>query len=509
MTTARDSRVLRIIPLLIAVCLAGFPAQAQYGGGTGELNDPYLIYTAEQMNAIGAEPNDWDKHFKLMADIDLAAYTGTDLNIIGYYVDAWDKKPFTGVFDGNGKRISNFTYTSTGCAGLFGHIDHANAHIKDLGLIDPIVESETRRLVGSLAGVLGEGTITNCYVVGGSVSGVNAVGGLIGANGYGTITNCYARGGSVSGVDEVGGLLGANGNGTITNCYVRGNSVAGTGRDVGGLVGFNWEEGTIASCYVRGGSVVRTGFGVGCGGLAGHNGGLIANCYSTGSVSATGLDVGGLAGYNGGLITNCYSTGSVSGLMSVGGLVGTNGAAAAGRTGGGEVMESFWDTQTSGQVTSDGGTGKTTAEMQTVTTFLEAGWDFADETENGTADIWCILEGQDYPQLRWELEVAVEEQVSLPLHGESGEMILGLGTIEAAIYSPGGKHIATAGSLGAFLWDAETGDLVRTFCGHTSWVHSVAFSPDGTRVLTGGYQTRRRRSGGIFTGRDAGPDGGG
>ncbi len=50
---------------------------------TGEANYPYLIYTAEQMNANGAEPNDWDKHFKLMADIDMSAYSGTQFNIIG------------------------------------------------------------------------------------------------------------------------------------------------------------------------------------------------------------------------------------------------------------------------------------------------------------------------------------------------------------------------------------------------------------------------------------------
>ena len=36
----------------------------------------YLILTAEQMNAIGAEPNDWGKHFKLMADIDLSGFDG-------------------------------------------------------------------------------------------------------------------------------------------------------------------------------------------------------------------------------------------------------------------------------------------------------------------------------------------------------------------------------------------------------------------------------------------------
>ena len=64
-------------------------------------------------------------------------------------------------------------------------------------------------------------------------------------------------------------------------------------------------------------------------------------------------------------------------------------------------------------------------------------------------------------------------------------MILGLGTLKAAVYSPAGKYIATAGSLGAFLWDAESGALLRTFRGHTNNVFSVAFSPDGTRVLTG------------------------
>jgi len=35
--------------------------------------------------------------------------------------------------------------------------------------------------------------------------------------------------------------------------------------------------------------------------------------------------------------------------------------------------------------------------------FLGAGWDFADETENGTEDIWWIDEGKDYPRLWWEL----------------------------------------------------------------------------------------------------------
>jgi hypothetical protein len=62
----------------------------------------------------------------------------------------------------------------------------------------------------------------------------------------------------------------------------------------------------------------------------------------------------------------------------------------------------FLDIQTSGRTWSCGGTGLSTAEMQTASTFLEAGWDFVGETASGTEDIWWILEGQDYPRLWWE-----------------------------------------------------------------------------------------------------------
>jgi len=95
-----------------------------------------------------------------------------------------------------------------------------------------------------------------------------------------------------------------------------------------------------------------------------------------------------------GTVTQCYSTGAVRGTGGyVGGLVGGDW---------GHVTASFWDIQTSGQTTSQGGTGKTTAQMQTARTFLDAGWDFVGETANGTEDIWWILEGKDYPRLWWE-----------------------------------------------------------------------------------------------------------
>ena len=70
----------------------------------------------------------------------------------------------------------------------------------------------------------------------------------------------------------------------------------------------------------------------------------------------------------------------------------------------------FWDIDASGQNTSAAGTRLTTAAMQRTDTFLEAGWDFVDETENGTDDIWWIVEGQDYPRLWWE-----RDEVSLQI----------------------------------------------------------------------------------------------
>jgi len=47
-------------------------AQAKYSGGNGEPNDPYQIATAEDLILLGDSPEDYDKHFILIADVDLA-----------------------------------------------------------------------------------------------------------------------------------------------------------------------------------------------------------------------------------------------------------------------------------------------------------------------------------------------------------------------------------------------------------------------------------------------------
>ncbi len=101
-----------------------------YSGGAGEPNNPYRIATPEDLNDIGNHVEDFNKCFVMVNDINLAQFTGTEFNIIGPN----STTPFTGVFDGNGHTIANFTYSSTGTnfVGLFGRVDDANAVIKDL-----------------------------------------------------------------------------------------------------------------------------------------------------------------------------------------------------------------------------------------------------------------------------------------------------------------------------------------------------------------------------------------
>jgi len=129
---------------------------------------------------------------------------------------------------------------------------------------------------------------------------------------------------------------------------------------------------------------------VGPGGVIEHVG--VANVVVTGE-----WDVGGLVALNwfGGLVSNSYSSGSVTGEQEVGGLVGLNHAI---------VSNSFWDVETSGLEESDGGTGKTTAEMQDIATFSGVTWHITAVAPGVTnpAYTWNIVDDVTYPFLSWQ-----------------------------------------------------------------------------------------------------------
>ena len=421
MVVPRASRFLRTIPVLIAVCFAGLPAQAQYSGGTGEPNDPYQIATAEDLIALGETPEDYDKHFILTADIDLdpnlpgrkvfdraviGAFTLTKYNTVVLI-------PFTGIFDGNGYTISHLTIAGDYSLGVFHNLG-TGGEIKDLGVVDLNIAGSGSS-IGGLAGS-NCGVLTNCYSTG-EVTGDQHIGGLVGYNSKrGSLTNCHSSC-AVRGSQYIGGLVGTiaydwqipGWGGTLTDCYSTG--VISGQEYIGGLVGENGGlvVSSFAACHVSADLYV--------GGLVGSNGGefrgdcwpgTIRNCYSRSLV--IGIDyVGGVAGYSLGDVTQCYSVGAVSGsTTNVGGLVGVAGECECG-----SYMEPtwilygvtdacFWDIETSGQAVSAGGAGKTTAEMQTAETFVDAGWDFVGETENGTENIWKIAEGIGYPRFAWQ-----------------------------------------------------------------------------------------------------------
>ena len=337
---------------------------ALFTGGNGTAEDPYQIADWWQLDNVR---HFLSSHFIVVNDLDSSLIGYTELASTtahegkGWQPIAVSNNTFVGSFDGQGYEI---------CALFINRPD----------------ESEV-----GLFGAVGEGgVIGNVGVVNGNVTGYDNAGGLVGKN-EGTVGNSYANC-RVIGNYNVGGLVGKNDNfeGTVTDSYATGN-VTGA-NNVGGLVGWN-REGTMSNSYATG----RVTGNDNVGGLVGKNSDTASNSYATGRV--TGNDnVGGLVGRNDatGTASDSYSTGSVTGNTHVGGLVGRNY---------GTVSNSFWDTQTSGQGGSAGGTGKTTVDMQDISTFSGAGWDIiavGDADDRDTGYIWNIVDDATYPFLSWQ-----------------------------------------------------------------------------------------------------------
>lgn len=216
----------------------------KYSGGSGTAADPYILATTADLKDLSTAMSDWDKCFKMEADIVAAGITKP----VG------DKaNPFKGVFDGNGKNISSLNLTSTTFGegtGLFGTVGEG-AEIRDLGVIDATINGMC--FTGILAGYVNGGTISRCYSTGTVKATSICVGGLVGENG-GTISDCY----SVANVDArtdyaVGGLVGKN-TGSIARTIASGD-VAGYDY-VGGLVGANY--GRVSNSVAVNGSIASS-----------------------------------------------------------------------------------------------------------------------------------------------------------------------------------------------------------------------------------------------------------
>lgn len=78
---------------------------------------------------------------------------------------------------------------------------------------------------------------------------------------------------------------------------------------------------------------------------------------------------------------------------------------------------------------------------------------------------------------------------SSPSSSDRSNAVIGrLSNVNAVAFSPDGARLLSGASDNTLtLWQAESGQVVRTFAGHAGPVESVAFSPDGTRLLSGSW----------------------
>lgn len=299
-------------------------------GGTGTVEDPYLIATTGDFQQLALEPT---KNYKMVADIDMSKAAQWWIPV----------KNFTGSLDGDGHTIYNLgVKTTEDHTGLFGTLD-LNGIAKNLIFVNPTVEvTNTNQFAGVLAGETnytydGKGQATNVdsiFVYGAKIAGDDqsfiAAGGLVGSANLKTkINNCSFQGEiTLPNSENVGGIVGQTRSGSSVNaCYANVNATAKT--VLGGIVGI---AGTphdyckFTNCEVRGHLTAENSVG----GFVGDNYfNEISNVVSHADIVATkksawnGYAAGGIVGviesdwsaYPIGFVKNCVFDGSVKALQ--------------------------------------------------------------------------------------------------------------------------------------------------------------------------------------------------
>lgn len=259
---------------------------------------------------------------------------------------------------------SRGTVSSTG-RGVGGLAGEASVVIKSSS--SATVTSTHNGKATDIGGLVGRNTpfrgeITDSFATG-DVHAINGdnVGGLIGGTGANTTsptTNSYATG-TVTGKTNVGGLIGVNNGMSITSSYATGE-VYGVD-SVGGLLGYHFHNNAIVQKSYATGKVIATGDNVG--GLIGEtkDASRVIDTYARGNVAGN-ENVGGLIGFNpNSTVERSYATGEVTGVGQVGGLIGQN---IFGKYS--PNAPNYYDSQTTGQSDSKGGTGLLTAVLTDV-----------------------------------------------------------------------------------------------------------------------------------------------
>lgn len=202
-----------------------------FQAGSGTVDDPYQIKTAQQLKSITKALN---AHFVLTADITL----NEEANGSGWDPIGKAEKPFTGSIDGQGHFIKNLWMKrpTTNGVGLFGYT--RNATIIGVRLEIGSDGLNGSNYVGGICGYSNGGVFQECSV-NGTIIGKNFVAGICGEAQNSTISQCYT-GGTMKSESWVSGIVDG---GTVYDCY---STMSLTGTRVNGI------GNSVTRCYYAG-----------------------------------------------------------------------------------------------------------------------------------------------------------------------------------------------------------------------------------------------------------------
>ena len=291
------------------------------------------------------------------------------------------------------------------------------------------------------------------------ITGLNATAGLfaqIGSNSY--IHDLTIRG-AVSGKGSAGAIAGyASGTAPkIANCFNYA-VITSTGNNVGGLVGYTYQNAVIENCANFGAVTGGSSAGSIIGGTVG-NGSTITGCYNTAEISATGSKAGGIIGGTSSemTVTSCYNTGKISGTAS-GGIAGEvkGNVNWSGTVQGKITISSCYSTGEAGSAvfgTVDTASSEISKCYYLNTLAADANAEALNEADLKDADLsdafGPVCGG--YPALRWQSDVT--------FHEANGE-----GTVVAALCTVKGYTRYTCKNCGASYRTEYTAPLGHDFC---------------------------------------------
>ena len=331
----RKSRILTLFLALAVVFTMSFAAVPAYAAsGTA-------ITSADDLKAMESNPGG---SYYLANDIEVPAN-------LSLFTDS--RNPFTGIFDGNGHTIKNYTYSTTTedlmHAGLFCRTK--NASFKNLTMTNVNLSVKSGGNFAALV-AYGQGTTFENITVSGKISAsgaINSLGGIVGSLNGGSLTKCTNKAdvtvtGSI-GATAAGVVGSASANSTLKNCSNSGEvSVSGPiewGRSFR-AAGVSNVAGTVISCKNTGNVSVKASGSMdgvdslSAAGVVGTSSKQITSCTNTGKITmnstvevSRSILMGGVAANaENAKITKSWNKGAVSfnGVAEYGAVVGGLGA---------------------------------------------------------------------------------------------------------------------------------------------------------------------------------------